>query len=107
MNVSVIIGFISGIGLCVGIRTVTEESKTRGMIQFIVTFLAPVLTILFCSKKNEFVFGGTDWEFLIQTAIIDKMMEPWMILMIYVILIGITIYNIIKIYRNKKQVNND
>lgn len=97
MDLSIIMGFISGIGLCVGSRAVKGKNKAIGIIQLILTFLAPILTILWCSKKNEFVFGGTDWEFLVQTTIIDKMIIPWIILLLYIVFIGLTIYNIIKI----------
>ena len=70
----------------------------------ILTFLAPVLTSLWCMKKSDFVFGGTDWEFLIQTAN-DKMIEPWLIFILYIVLIVLIIYNIFKIITNKKQNN--
>lgn len=102
MGLSIIMGFIASIGLCVGTRTMKEQNKTRGIIQLVLTFVAPILTILFCSKKTDFVFGGTDWEFLIQTATVDKMIIPWIILVLYISLISLTVYNIVKIRENKK-----
>lgn len=101
LNLSIIMGFISGIGLCTGIRTMKEENKTIGIIQIILTFLAPISTILWCLKKTDFVFGGTDWQFIVQTAIVDKMIVSWIILLLYVILIGLIVYSFIKMNKRK------
>ena len=60
MKFSVIMVFISCIELYIGMRTIKEENKARGVAQLVLTFLAPIITILFCSKKTDFVFGGTD-----------------------------------------------
>lgn len=105
MDLSIIMGFISGIGLWVGTRTF-KENKTRGIVQLILTFISPVLTILWCSKKKDFVFGGTDWEFLIQTATVDKMIISWIILSLYIILIILTVYNIVKCRKSKNLKGN-
>lgn len=96
MDLSIIMGFISSIGLSVGTRAMKGKSKTRGIIQLVLTFLAPILVILFCLEKDEFVFGGTDWEFLVHSATVDKMIIPWIILVIYISFIALTIYNIVK-----------
>ena len=104
MNLDMVMGFIVGFELYASVRTIIKGSKKNGIIQLILTFLAPIVTCLWCMKKSSFVFGGTDWEFLIQTATVDQMIEPWLILMLYVILIGLTIYNIFEIReRNKLQ----
>lgn len=102
MNLDMIVGFIAGVGLYTGVRTIFETSKKMGIIQLVLTFLAPVITSLWCMKKTDFVFGGTDLEFLVQTATVDKMIEPWIILLIYIVLIGIIIYNISKLKIIKK-----
>ncbi len=97
MNLDMVMGFIAGIGLYTGIITIFEGNKKLGIIQLILTFSAPIFTSLWCAKKSSFVFGGTDWEFLTQTATVDKMIQPWLILIIYICLIGLIIYNIVKI----------
>ncbi len=94
------IGFITGIGIIIGIKTY-HISKKRGIIQLILALLAPLLIFWWCKKKPNFVFGGTNWEFLIQTAFIDLMFEPWVILLIYIFLISSIIYNIIKLRKIK------
>lgn len=96
MNLDMIIGFIAGVGLYTGVRTIFAGNKKSGVIQLILTFSVPIFTSLWCAKKSSFVFGGTDWEFLTQTAIVDKMFQPWLILILYICLIGLTIYNIYK-----------
>ncbi len=95
------IGFITGVGLYTSVRTIVEVDKKNGIILLILTFLAPIFASLWCMKKSSFVFGGTDWEFLIQTATVDKIVEPWLILILYVILIGLIVYNIFKIRKGR------
>lgn len=97
MDLNFIIGFLVGIGFYTGIRTIQISSKTRGIIQIVVTFLAPILFHFWCLKKSNFVFGGSDWEFLIQTATVDKMIEPWLILIIYIGFIALILYNLVQI----------
>ncbi len=101
MNLDMITGFLAGVGLVVSVRTIFEANKKIGIIQMIMTFLPPVFTSLWCMKKNDFVFGGTDWEFIIQTATVDKCPQPWLILLLYVLFVGLTIYNIITIIKRK------
>lgn len=105
MSLDFVIGFIVGMGLYTGIRTIQLSNKTRGIIQLILTILSPVLVYLWCSKKSSFVFGGTDLEFLIQTMTVDKMIEPWIILILYICLIVLIIYNIIQINKIRNNVN--
>ncbi len=102
MNLDMILGFIAGFGLSTGVKTLFKGNKKLGIIQLILTFLNPVLISLWCAKKARFVFGGTDWEFLIQTATVDKMIEPWLILILYICLIGLIVYNLVEIKKNTK-----
>lgn len=102
MFLGMIIGFIAGMGIYTGVRTIVKGNKKMGIIQLIMTLISPIFISLWCMKKSSFVYGGTGWEFLIQTATIDKMIEPWLILILYIILIGLTIYNLIKNNESKK-----
>jgi RsiW-degrading membrane proteinase PrsW (M82 family) len=96
MNLDVIIGLIAGVGVFTGVITIVKGNKKMGMIQLVLTIIAPVVTSFWCAKKLDFVFGGTDWEFLIQTAFVDKMIEPWLIFALYIISFGFIIFNIIQ-----------
>lgn len=87
----------------IGVRTIMAKSKTMGIILLVLTIVNPILVHLWCMKKESFVFGGTDLEFLVQTALVDKMIEPWLLLILYIALIGLMIYNIIKIGNKKKK----
>lgn len=53
-------------------------------------------------EKEDFVFGGTDWEFMIQTATIDRMLEPWLILALFIILLVLIFINIFKLIKKNK-----
>ena len=59
------------------------------------------------NKKESFVFGGTDLEFMIQTATIDGRLEPWLILALFIILLVLIFINIFKlIKKNKYQITS-
>lgn len=99
---SFIIGFITGISIVIAIKTIKGGQKRKGLVQLLLGIISPLITILFCLKKKQFVFGGTDFEFLFQTAIVDKRVEPWIILILYISLITIMIYNVVKNKKSKK-----
>lgn len=101
MNLDLVLGFITGMSFVIGLRTIMAKSKTMGIIQLLLTIANPILVNLWCAKKESFVFTGTDFEFLVQTAFVDKMIEPWVFLILYIVLIGLIIYNIIKISKKK------
>lgn len=99
MDLSTIVGFISGFCFVENIFML-KKNKKLGVIGLVLTVIAPVALSLFCSQKSDFVFGGTDWEFLVQTATIDGLIEPWLILLLYIALISLTIYSLIKYRKN-------
>lgn len=102
MYFEIFLGIITGLGLYTGVRTIIDNSKKRGALQLALSIIAPLLAELWCLKKTNFVFGGTNWEFLVQTATVDKMIEPWLILVLYLFLIGLTLHNIMKLRENSK-----
>lgn len=92
-----LIGLLTGLGMTIGILTILKNNKTRGITEIILSIVAPIITYIFVSKKETFAFGGSNGEFLIQSAIVDKMIFPWIILLIYIVLIILTIINIYKL----------
>lgn len=102
-----IIGLLTGFGIIIGIVTILKNNKTRGIMEIILSVLALIITYAFISKKNTFVFGGSNGEFLIQSAIVDKMLFPWIILLIYIALIVLTVINIYKLKESKNWFNNN
>ena len=58
--------------------------------------------MLMINKKENFVFGGSDWEFMIQTATIDGRLEPWLILALFIILLVLIFINIFKLIKKNK-----
>ena len=89
-----VIGLITGLGIISGILTLIKRDKKMGIIQLILTIIVPISISLWRLKKEDFVFGGTDWEFMIQTATIDRMLEPWLILTLFIILLILIFINI-------------
>ncbi len=96
-----ITGFLTGLSLVIGIYLIFLNNKKEGILTLSLGFINPLLLAMFCLKKETFVFGGTDFEFLIQTAVYDKLIEPWLLLILYLVLIGLLIYGLIKIGKNK------
>lgn len=103
MNLDMVLGFFAGLGLYTGVRTIVEVSKKLGIIQLVLTFSAPILTSFWCTKKSAFAFKGTDFEFLIHTATVNKCFFPWLILVLYVSLTIMIISNIIRIIKVKSK----
>jgi len=95
-----VIGLITGLGIISGI--LIKRDKEMGIIQLILTIIVPISISLWCLKKEDFVFGGTDWEFMIQTATIDRMLEPWLILALFIILLVLIFINIFKLIKKNK-----
>ena len=97
-----VIGIITGLGIISGILTLIKRDKKMGIIQLILTVIVPILISLWCLKKEDFVFGGTDWQFMIQTATIDRMVEPWLILTLFIILLVLIFINVFKLIKKNK-----
>ncbi len=97
-----VIGLITGLGIISGILTLIKRDKKMGIIQLILTIIVPISISLWRLKKEDFVFGGTDWEFMIQTATIDRMLEPWLILTLFIILLILIFINIFKLIKKNK-----
>ena len=89
------LGFITGIGIVISIKNISF-SKKQSFIILGLSILCPLLTFIWCSKKRQFVFGGSNWKFLIQTATIDRMKEPWIILFLYIVLIYFIVKSLIQ-----------
>ena len=92
-----IIGLLTGFGITTGIFAIKNDNKKLGIIQMLLTVITPVATYLFCARKSGFAFGGTDLEFLLHTAIVDKMIVPWLILVMFLIVITLMVINVYKL----------
>ena len=84
-----ILGLITGIGIVISI-------KKKNYIGLGLSILCPLLMYLWCMKKNQFVYGGNNWDFMIQTATIDRMKEPWIILFLYIVLMSFILKSLIQ-----------
>ena len=92
-----LIGLLTGLGITIGTFTILKNSKIIGITGITLSIIAPIITYIFVSKKETFAFGGSNGEFLIQSAFVDKMIFPWLIILIYIVLIILTIINIYKL----------
>lgn len=73
-----------------------------GIFQMLLSILTPIYVYFFCKLKERFVFGGSDFDFLIQTALIDGLIEPWIVLLIYIFLVYLIIISVINILKMNK-----
>lgn len=97
-----VIGFITIVGIIIGIFSIINNHKEIGIYQIVLSVVFLIVTVGFCMVKNRFVFGGTDFEFLIQTAIVDKRLEPWIIFVLFILLMITIFVNIWSLIKDRK-----
>lgn len=97
-----VIGFITVLGIITGIFSIIKGDKKIGITQLLLTLIFPIIIVLYCLKKESFVFGGTDWDFLIQTAFVDRLIEPWIMLILFIVLLILMFINLLKFINTKK-----
>lgn len=97
-----VIGFITVLGIITGIFSIIKGDKKIGITQLLLALIFPIIIVLYCLKKESFVFGGTDWDFLIQTAFVDRLIEPWIILILFIVLLILMFINLLKFINTKK-----
>lgn len=105
---NMLIGFVAGISLYTGIRTIMNGNKKLGIIQVILTFLAPAFTFLWCMRIAGYAFYENSFIFLLKTAFynnqnttIYEVFFSNLTLITYIILIILTTYNIRQIRKIK------
>lgn len=98
-----IVGLVTGFSLISGLYTIFKGKKNVGISQIIITVVFPIVLKIFCLEKYSMIYGDTDWKFLLQTAFIDQLIEPWLLLILFLILVIITGINMLKMF---KEINN-
>ena len=88
-----LMGLFVGLGIIVSNQSIKKNNKKLGRIGFVITIFTPIITYLFCLKKTEFAYGGTNLEFLIHSALIDKMIMPWIVLILFIAMLIVTCIN--------------
>lgn len=78
-----LVGIITICGLVTGSYSLMKINRAKGIIELILAVLCPVLTLTFCSLRNDRAFGGAKWEFLIHSATIDRDIWPYIILILF------------------------
>lgn len=100
---NILLGFIMGITLYTGIKMVLNGNKKLGIIQLLLTFLVPIFTFLWfrCSSSYELI------EISFRTFLNAIFSNTYaivfynLILIAYIFLIALTVYNTLQI-RNIK-----
>lgn len=80
-----LVGIITICGLVTRSYSLMKINRTKGIIELILAVLCPVLTLSFCSLRNDRAFGGTKWEFLVNSATIDGDIWPYIILILFIV----------------------
>lgn len=100
-----VVGIITGLSLISGLYAVFKNKKIVGILQMVITIVFPIVLKVFCLLKYSMVYRDTDWKFLLQTAFIDGLIEPWLLLILFLIIIIFTsksLFNMFKeISKNK------
>lgn len=99
------VGIITGLSLISSLYAVFKNKKIVGILQMVITIVFPIVLKAFCLLKYSMVYGDNDWKFLLQTAFIDGLIEPWLLLILFLIIIIFTsksLFNMFKeISKNK------
>lgn len=99
------VGIITGLSLISGLYAVFKNKKIVGILQMVITIVFPIVLKTFCLLKYSMVYGDTDWKFLLQAAFIDGLIEPWLLSILFLIIIIFTsksLFNMFKeISKNK------
>lgn len=84
------VGIITGLSLISGLYAVFKNKKIVGILQMVITIVFPIVLKAFCLLKYSMVYGDTDWKFLLQVAFIDGLIEPWLLSILFLIIIIFT-----------------
>ncbi len=90
-----VFGIIIGFSLYSSIKAIIKKRKV-GIIQLCLIGLTFGLYIYWSNKKFDFVFGGNNYEFFIQTAFVDKILTPYIIIILLICILIIDVLNIKK-----------
>ena len=96
-----IIGIITVLGILTGIYNILKYNKANGIIRLVLAFVCPIIAVWFCSLKEGRAYGGTDWEFMVQSATIDCDIYPWILLILLVFEVILIIVTILKMLKSK------
>lgn len=98
-----IVGVVTGLSLISGLYAVIKNKKNIGIVQIIIAIVFPIILKIFCLEKYSRMYGDTDWNFLLQTAFIDNLIEPWLLLILFIVLVAMTGISIFNIFKNTKK----
>ena len=94
-----VVGLVTGFSLISGLYTIFKGKKNVGISQMVIAVVFPIVLKMFCLEKYSMIYGDTDWKFLLQTAFIDQLIEPWLLLILFLILIILTGINMLKMLK--------
>lgn len=98
-----IVGVVTGLSLISGLYAVIKNKKNIGIVQIIIAIVFPIILKIFCLKKYSRMYSDTDWNFLLQTAFIDNLIEPWLLLILFIVLVAMTGISIFNMFKNTKK----
>lgn len=96
-----VIGIISVLGILAGIYQLINHDKAGGIIRVVLAVVCPVIAVWFCSLKESRAYGGTDWEFMVQSATVDGDIYPWLLLILLVVEVILIVATILKLIKSK------
>lgn len=94
-----VIGIISVFGVLTGIFRLFKFNKVNGIIQVALSALCPIIAVWFCALKESRAYGGTDLQFIIQSATVDGNVYPWILLILLIIVIILIVETILKLLK--------
>lgn len=83
------------VDLVVAVIDLIKGMWKYGVIQLTLNCLNPVIIVEFCKKKFYYVYGGTDFQFII-AGLREGQRESYIILAIYAVLMVLIVFSIVK-----------
>lgn len=77
---------ISILGLVSGIISL-KYTKSKSIGEIVLSIILPIVTYFFLSTKTTHAYGGSNFKYLVDSAINDEMLEPIIIFLMLILLI--------------------
>ncbi|MBO5477603.1 MAG: hypothetical protein J6A15_07625 [Clostridia bacterium] len=99
-NLWVIYWLFLAFALVFGVIHTIKIKKCTGIMQIVLSIILPIWALVFSLKRNWIDGNESEIEFLL-SKIIEGSIEAIIIVILFIVLFGVTIYNLLNYIRNK------
>ena len=88
------LGFVTFFGMIIGHLAMKKGNRKLGTIQTLLNVIMVLFTTLFCISKYYYNYNGSNEDYLFSRALSGSSIEPWILLIVFIILEVITYINL-------------